>query len=122
MKTIKSGDTTVNFFKDKNNFCHVEVIIGDNFIMSLKNMDRDICNYFFVRMKSISKEREITREDLENISLEISLYFGDYDGYSDYFKDVNNVRPHMSQDEFNALCVETRVKVQEALANWKKEA
>lgn len=121
MKSIKSGNININFFKDESGKCHVEATENGNFVMSFANDDRDICNYLFICMKTIAKKRELTRDDMEDISLGISLYFGDFDGYSDGFKDVNNVRPHMSQEEFDALCVETRVKVQEALASWKKE-
>lgn len=122
MKAIKSGTVEVKFFRDKMNNCRVEATENGNFVMSFVNNDRDICNYLFIHLKTIAKERELTRDDLEDLSLDISLYFGDFDGYSDGFKDANNVRPHMSQEEFDALCVETRVKVQEALASWKKEA
>ena len=44
----------------------------------------------------------------EYLFLDFCAFHGDYDGYSDTYKDYNSIRPHLTNDEWKQKVKEAR--------------
>ena len=89
----------VYFTKNKNTHKNEITITYDGrFYGSLKNVSKDWGNYWF---KSMQKNRMYNGEILiDYMFLDNCAFHSDYDGYSDTYKDIHNVRPHCTIEEW----------------------
>lgn len=102
--TFKSGDYAIFtkeneknkiFFYDFQNrdFGHAE------------NVDSNFGNYWY---KKSFRWLDSFTDYIDAFWLDLSAFDEDYDSYSDYYKDVNGVRPHYTEKQWNARIAEAK--------------
>lgn len=64
-------------------------------------------NYYYQMM---SNNPSAMRNLLDQLYLDVCAFYDDYDGYSDTYKDINGIRPHYTQDQWDA-CVRAARKL-----------
>ena len=87
VKNANSGENEITITKDS------------RFYGSLSKVNSDWGNYWFKQMKRNNLyDGEIL---IDYMFLDNCAFHNDYDGYSDTYKDIHNVRPHYTQEEWS---------------------
>lgn len=99
-----------HFVKNVNDGKNNIIILQDGCLYGkLENVNSDWGNYWFKKIKKYyvnnSNDGEFV---IEYLFLDFCAYHDDYDGYSDTYKDYNNVRPHLTNDEWRGKVKEAK--------------
>lgn len=108
-----SDGYTFHFVKNVNDGKNEIVIIKDGrYYGGMKDINKDWGNHWFKKIKKYHDSNEVNASDgeflLEYLFLDSCAFHDDYDGYSDTYKDFNNVRPHLTIEEWQRKVNEAR--------------
>lgn len=92
-----------HFVKNANDGKNSIIILQDGRLYGkLENVSSNWGNYWFKKVKEFYNSDSNNGEFItEYLFLDFSAFHNDYDSYSDTYKDYNNFRPHLSNEEWN---------------------
>lgn len=71
-----------------------------DFVTAQVDVPKNIGNYYYKLMKDMPDSMEYF---MDQCYLDVCAYYNDFDAYSDTFKDINNVRPHYTKEQWDML-------------------
>ena len=99
-----------HFVKNANDGKNSIIILQDGRLYGkLENINSNWGNYWFKKIKKYHVNNSNDGEFVtEYLFLDFCAFHDNYDGYSDTYKDYNNMRPHLTNDEWKKKVKEAK--------------
>ena len=92
----EEGKNMIYFFKDGRDYGRAS------------DLPKNFGNYWFKVFKDASKRNDNLESTLDYFWLDWIAYNEDFDSYSDIYKDINNIRPHYTVDQWERIVKEAK--------------
>lgn len=103
---IVRSNVVVKFYKESDKNMVKSTIDGNLYFEC--SVSKQFGNYFWKELRS---RNEIDQFILDLYLLELMVYENNFDSYSDFYKDINNVRPHFTHEEWNKKVEDVRKRI-----------
>ena len=101
--TFKDG-YTIHFVKNVNDGKNNIYFVKDGRVWgTIPNVNKDWGNYWFKLSKNVKLNDGLGEDVYNQIFLDSYAFDNDYDCYSDFYKEIYNVRPHYTIKEWEDI-------------------
>lgn len=101
---FEKDNMTIYFVKNANDGKNEVTFIKDNrFYGKIPNVNKDLGNYWFKYAKRAKENNSDGEKVADQIFFDSFAFNDDYDSYSDFYKEVYNVRPHYSREAWETI-------------------
>lgn len=101
---FEKDNLTIYFVKNANTGKKEIIFIKDDrFYGNLKKFSSNWGNYWFLYAKQAAFRGEYGENVMDNMFLDSCALNEDFDSYSDIFKDIHRIRPHITNERWKEI-------------------